>query len=661
MNKALIFVCALVIGISILGFSDHTLKVDFNKVGTKISPTLFGIFIEDINHAVTGGLYAELVKNSSFEYSDPMDGWTINTYGSGITAEVASKTSTSINDVNPNYFSVKIPVNGEWAELSNSGYNGIPLEKGENYDLSLYAKTQNSTNTIHVSLETSNGKICAEGEIKNIGSVWKKYQITLTSSMTSDDGHLTLKFDSVGSIYLNMISLLPSKNFHGMRLDLVSMLKALNPGFVRFPGGCFVNGNTLSNAFNWENSIGPHTDRPTTMDFWGYDQSYGIGLYEYLLLCEYLGAQPVFVINPGMSWQGSKDVQIVPLQDMKKWVQSALDLIEFADGPATGTWGSVRASLGHPKPFDLEYIEVGNENVGQDYYERFELFQRAIKAKYPQIKLIFSVGPNHGGSQFDNAWDWAKEHGVDVVDEHIHATPDWFLTHTGRYDSYNRKGPKVMLGEYAAQTWDKQSTLGAALAEAAFMTGLEKNSDEVIMASYAPLFNRAGWSQWAPDLIWFNGTRVYGTPSYYTQVLFAENRGDVVLPSSVSDNGYAEQGKGYKHLYCVASYDLKGRDIIVKIVNPWPNTEKCRIDLEGNPPLTGNGQSIVLTSNDPVVSHIPFHGRINSVNTFENPTHVAPITKKLTGLSNSFIYTFKAYSLTILKIGTEGISEEDEK
>jgi len=655
LKKTFVFIFILVMGLSIFAFSDQVLQINVNKVGSKISPTLFGIFIEDINHAVTGGLYAEMVKNSSFEYSDPMDGWTVSKYGTGIVVEVASETSISINKVNPNYLIIKIPKNGEWVKIINSGYNGIPLEKNESYDLSLYAKTKNSTSTIYVSLETSNGEVCAEGEINNVGSTWEKYQITLTSSMSSDNGKLIIKIDSVGSIYLNMISLLPSKAFHGMRIDLVNMLEALKPGFVRFPGGCFVNGNTLGNAFNWENSIGPHIDRPTTMDFWGYEQCYGIGLYEYLLLCEHLNAQPVFVINPGMSWQGSNDVQIVPLKDMGKWVQSALNLIEFADGPATSTWGSIRASLGHPKPFDLEYIEVGNENVGQDYYERFELFQKAIKAKYPNVKLIFSAGANYSGSDFDRAWNWAKDHEVDIVDEHIYASPDWFLSNTDRYNTYKINGPEVMVGEYAAQPWNDQNTLEAALAEAAFMTGLEKNSDKVIMASYAPLFNRVDYSQWVPDLIWFNSTQAYGTPSYYVQLLFSLYRGDFILPSSMNDNEYIVDGNNYKHLYYVVSYDSKNKEIIIKIVNPWPNNEKCQIDLNGNISLTGNGQVITLTSNDPVTSNIPFHGRINSINTFENPTHVAPIYESITDISTSLNYTLKAYSLTIFKIETNGL------
>ncbi len=657
MRIIFILTVVFVIGITATIFAelDHVLTVNLDKMGPQISPTLFGIFIEDINHGVTGGLYSDLVKNSAFEYSNPIDGWSLSTYGSNVSVQVASKTSISINKINPNYLSIEISQNGEWVEISNSGYNGIPLEIGESYILSLYARTQKSTSAIYVGLGTLNGKIGAENKIKNIGPVWKKYQITLTSSITSDNGQLILKFGSVGSIYLNMISLFPSKNFHDMRLDLVNMVKALNPGFVRFPGGCFVNGNTLDNAFNWKDSIGPHIDRPTTMDFWGYDQSYGIGLYEYLLLCEHLNAQPVFVINPGMSWQGSKDVQIVPLQDMRKWVQSALDLIEFADAPATSTWGSVRASLGHPKPFNLKYIEVGNENVGQDYYERFEMFQKAINAKYPKVKLIFSAGANYTGHDFDEAWKWAKNHGVDIVDEHIYASPDWFLSNTERYNSYDTNGPKVMVGEYAAQPWNSQNTLEAALAEAAFMTGLEKNSNKVVMASYAPIFNNVDYSQWVPDLIWFNNAQVYGTPSYYVQLLFSNYRGNFILQSSISNNDYTSDDNNYKRLYYVTSYDSKNKDIIVKIVNPWPSNETCQINLNGNASLTGNGQIITLTSDEPVTSNIPFRGRMNSINTFENPTHVSPTYESITNVSTSINCTLKAYSLTILEIETNGL------
>ncbi len=648
----------IVLGMAVFaGSSTRILTVKTNERGTEIRPSLFGIFIEDINHAVNGGLYANLTMNPSFEGSNPWNGWkSVIPAETEDSIEIASDTSISINDKNPNYVKVQSAEMNDPAELINSGFGGVPVEKGRSYDFSMYVRAgEGFRGSVDVAVKAPNGGICAQGGIKRISSNWNKLDLVLKAASTCSDARLVLSFDSTGTVYVNMVTLFPADNFHGMRADLVKMLEKMTPGYMRFPGGCFVNGNTLKNAFNWKNSIGPRIDRPTTLDFWGYDQSYGVGLYEYLLLAERLGATPVYVVNPGMAWQGEKNVQMVPLKDMNKWIQSTLNLIQFADGPTTSEWGKVRASLGHPKPFDLEYLEIGNENVGQDYYERFEMYQKAIEAKYPKIKLIFSVGPNHGGAQFDNAWQWAREHGVDVVDEHIYASPDWFLTHTGRYDSYSRKGPKVMLGEYAAQTWNKQNTLEAALAEAAFMTGLEKNSNEVIMASYAPLFNRVGWSQWVPDLIWFNGTQVYGTPSYYTQVLFSENRGDVVLPSSVSDNGYAEQGKGYKHLYFVTTYDSKTKDIIVKIVNPWPDKETCQIDLKGDSSLTGKGQVTVLSSDDPVFSHIPFHGRMDSMNSFENPTHVAPITKKLTGLSNSFTYTFGAYSLTILKIGTEGI------
>lgn len=648
----------IVLGMAVFaGSSARVLTVKTNERGTKISPALFGIFIEDINHAVNGGLYANLTMNPSFEGKNPWNGWKfVIPAGTADNIEIASETSISINDENPNYVRVQSAGTGGRVELINSGFGGVPVEKGRSYDFSMYVKAgKGFRGSVDVTVEAPNGGICAQGKIDNPVSNWKKRDLVLKAASTCSDARLVLSFDSIGTLYVNMVTLFPADSFHGMRADLVKMLEKMTPGFVRFPGGCFVNGTTLKNAFNWKDSIGPRIDRPTTLDFWGYDQSYGVGLYEYLLLAERLGATPVYVVNPGMNWQGEKNVRMVPLKDMNKWIQNTLDLIQFADGPATSEWGKVRASLGHPKPFDLEYFEIGNENVGQDYYERFEMYQKAIEAKYPKIKLIFSVGPNHSGSQFANAWKWAREHSVDVVDEHIYATPDWFLANTGRYGSYSRKGPKVMLGEYAAQTWNDQSTLEAALSEAAFMTGLEKNSDEVIMASYAPLFNRAGWSQWAPDLIWFNGTQAYGTPSYYTQALFSENRGDVVLPSSVSDNGYAGQGKGYEHLYFVTTYDSKTKDIIVKIVNPWPDTEKCRIDLEGNPSLTGTGQSIVLTSDDPVVSHIPFHGRINSVNTFGNPTHVVPVEGKLNGISASFTYAFEPYSITVLKIGTTGL------
>lgn len=638
----LAFVIANGVRLTFAYSTDHILTIDTTGRGPEISPTLYGIFFEDINHAVEGGLYAELVRNGSFEHSDPWEAWASEV---GAEADVKLMSDMPLNRNNLHYLRIQITETGGLVRLINSGYGGIPIEKNQSYNFSLYARADVPfAGVIRVALEASSGEVCAQGEIEGLGSEWEKYERKLTAVSSCSNARLVLTFDSPGTIYIDMVSLFPAETFHGMRMDLVQMLEDLNPGFMRFPGGCFVNGDSLKNAFRWKDSIGPREVRPTRRNFWGYAHSYGIGLYEYLLLAEYLGAEPLPILNPGMSWQGFQPVEICPLDKMDEWIDDALDLIEFANGPVTSEWGAVRASLGHPEPFDLKYLGIGNENWGRDYFERFELFQQAIKARYPEIKLVFATGTTYSGVWFDMAWQWAKDHGVDVVDEHIYASPAWFLLNTERYDLYDREGPKVMVGEFAAHTGDRRNTLEAALAEAAFMTGLERNSDVVVMASYAPLFNRVGWSQWVPDLIWFDGTRAYGTPSYYVQMMFATNRGDVVLPSSLSNEKYVFLHYKYKHLYHVVSYDSESKDIIIKVVNPWPDTKTCQIVFDGDPPLTGYGQAIVLTSDDP-----------RSENTFENPLRVAPRELQICDITNPFTYTFEGYSVTILRIGTQGL------
>lgn len=623
---------------------DHVLTIETTQRSPEISPTLYGIFFEDINHAVDGGLYAELVRNRSFEHSDPWEGWTTEV-SPGTEASVKVASDTPVSNRNPHYLSVQIKGTGGLVRLINLGYDGILVERGKCYNFSLYARADASfSGVIGVTLETPNGGVCAQGEIEDLGPEWKKHECKLMAVSSSSGAQLVLTFNSPGTVYVDMVSLFPAETFHGMRMDLVQMLENLKPGFMRFPGGCFVNGDSLKNAFRWKDSIGAVEARPTRRNFWGYDHSYSIGLYEYLLLAEHLGAEPLPILNPGMSWQPYQSVEVCPLEDMEGWVDDAMDLVEFANGPVTSVWGGIRASLGHPEPFDLKYLGIGNENWARDYYERFELFQRAIKARYPEIKLVFSTGTAYGGAWFDMAWKWARAHGVDIVDEHIYASPAWFLANSGRYDNYNREGPRVMVGEFAAHTGDRRNTLEAALAEAAFMTGIERNADVVVMASYAPLFNRAGWSQWVPDLIWFNGTEAYGTPSYYVQMLFATNCGDVILPSSLSKEKYVLFGYRYKKLYHVASYSFESKDIILKVVNPWPEHKTCQIVFNADPPLTGYGRAMVLTSDDP-----------RSENTFEHPIYVIPVETSLTHIANPFTYTFKGYSVTILRIATKGL------
>lgn len=514
--------------------SEYHLVIDASRKGPEIPRTLYGIFFEDINHAVDGGIYAELVRNRSFEHRNPSEGW-IFLGDEGVRFSIESDVPLTLQ--NPHYLRIAFPSSGGKGEVVNWGYDGIPLEEGKTYRFSLFARIEGqSPETIRVSLEDVAGKKYAKGEIHALSLEWKAYTLELSPQESCASARLVLQVEGQGAMALDMVSLFPGDTWkgrdNGWRKDLVEMLLALRPGFLRFPGGCIVEGHRLENAYRWKRTIGPVAERPTQWNLWGYHQSFGLGFSEYFLLAEDLGAEPMPVLNAGISCQ-VRGAEFVPLEKMDEWVQDALDLIEYANGSATRPWGKKRAESGHPEPFGLKYLGIGNENWGEGYFERFALFQRAIKERFPGIQLVFSSGTSPAGLLFEKAWEWAKAHGVDIVDEHMYMPPQWFLASASRYDTYDRNGPKVMVGEYAAHTMGRRNNLEAALAEAAFMTGLERNADVVIMASYAPLFNRAGWSQWIPDLIWFNSREAFGTPSYYVQYLFSTNLGDFVLPSTL--------------------------------------------------------------------------------------------------------------------------------
>lgn len=533
----------LVSGYSPCPDPDYYLVVNLDTMGPQVSPILYGVFFEDINHSVDGGLYAELVRNRSFEHPNQLEGWLIEPDNSTlITATV--ETANPLNENNPHYLKLITQRAESGIRIINIGYDGIPVKEEQQYFFSMYARIETQTSVpVRISIEDAKGNVCADGWLEIVGNQWQKYRLRLSAHRDCRDTRLVIRPQFQGGpciLCLDMVSLFPCDAWNGiMRSDLVEMLSDLRPGFLRFPGGCLVEGYSLSNAYRWKDTVGPVENRKTNVNLWGYHQSYGIGFHEYFLLAKYLDAEPVPVLNAGISCQ-VRGAQFAPMNEMKNWVQDALDLIEYANGPATSGWGSKRAANGHEEPFNLKYLGIGNENWGEEYQRRFKLFQEAIKATYPEIKLIFSCPPEYQGPAFDQAWRWARNNEVDLVDEHIYASPEWFLANSDRYDSYDRQGPKVMVGEYAAHVTGRRNNLQAALAEAAFMTGLERNSDVVHMASYAPLFNRMGWSQWVPDLIWFNDKQVYGTPSYYVQKMFSTNRADIVLPSGLfTHEGYA--------------------------------------------------------------------------------------------------------------------------
>jgi len=495
-----------------------TLTVDAARPGSRISPMLWGIFFEDINLSADGGIYPELVRNRSFEDSEKPEPWKLVTTGK-------AKASMAVDDTKPlnpvNRRSLKLTIagaDGGKVSVINEGYWGMAVVKDAEYRLSLSARSGDGLRgPLAVAIEGKSGAKLARGDVDGLTAEWKTFTLDLKSRGTDPHAKLVLSIARPGTIWLDMVSLLPKNTWkgHGLRPDLAEMLAGLRPSFVRFPGGCWVEGDELKWAYRWKRTIGDVAQRVPLWNLWKYYATHGLGFHEYLVMCEDLGAEPLFVINVGMSHREN-----VPMDKMQEWVQDALDAIEYANGPATTTWGAVRARAGHPEPFHLKYMEIGNENGGPAYQERYALFYDAIKARHPGIRLVADVP--------------TEKRPADIVDEHYYSSPEFFMVQSERYDKYPRKGPKIYVGEYAVTQNCGHGNLRGALGEAAFMTGMERNSDVVVMASYAPLLVNANHRAWNPDLINFDSSRVYGIPSYYAQKMFSENRGDVVLPLQVA-------------------------------------------------------------------------------------------------------------------------------
>jgi alpha-L-arabinofuranosidase len=518
-------ICTLisVVGLAIVASaSAATLTVAADKPGHLISPTLFGIFFEDINCSADGGLYAEMVRNRNFEDADVPEHWeALNTGASKVQLSIDS--TTPVSPKNPRSLKVEVgSVEHGRAGVSNAGFWGMALNRGETYSLSFYARGEKGfAGALTVSVEGTNAHSYVRVKTSTLGSEWKAYHFNLTPNDSDPSACLTITTDKPGTFYLDMVSLFPGTTWKGrpggLRKDLAEMLGGLKPAFVRFPGGCWVEGDTMNLAYRWKETIGDPSERRTQYNIWQYHATHGIGFHEYLQMCEDFGAEPLFVINCGMSHK-----EVVPLEKMSEFVQDALDAIEYANGPVSSHWGAVRARNHHPRPFGLKYMEIGNENGGAAYQERYALFYDAIKSKYPDMRLI----ANEWGGRPSNR-------PVEIVDEHYYSSPEFFLHNAEKYDSYDRGGRKVYVGEYAVTEGCGEGNLRAAVGEAAFMTGLERNSDVVLMASYAPLFANVNYKKWNPDLIDFDSSRVYGLPSYYVQKMFSENRGETILPVQV--------------------------------------------------------------------------------------------------------------------------------
>ncbi|MGM0883203.1 MAG: alpha-L-arabinofuranosidase C-terminal domain-containing protein [Bacillota bacterium] len=500
---------------------------------------LFGIFFEDLNHAADGGLYAELIQNRSFEF-DPIDraeyhaltAWEKVERGSG-KAEITVEDSHPLNMRNRNYVAIDIISAGGGVGIMNLGFNsGIPVKEGENYLFSVYARRDASFDEpVKVTVESVDGSVHGEATIMVSSSEWTKYELCITAKATDYSSRLVIVTKGEGKLYLDMISLFPERTFrnrpNGMREDIAALLADLKPKFMRFPGGCLIHDGSLNpddrnSMYRWKNTLGDIAQRPARRNNWSYNQTLGLGYYEYFLFCEDIGAKPIPILPGGYDPHHKR---IVPLDELGPWIDDALDLIEFANGDPSSKWGAIRAELGHPEPFGLEYIGIGNEEVGEPFFERYPYFHRAIKEKYPDIKVINSSGPFAAGGEYDRGWNSAKENKSDLVDEHYYQSPEWFLANYNRYDEFKADEPKVFLGEYAS--WG--NTYYNALVEAAFMTGLEKNAHAVGLACYAPMLCNVDYVNWKPDMIWFNNHEVFGTANYYVQKLFMNHQGDHLL------------------------------------------------------------------------------------------------------------------------------------
>jgi len=494
-----------------------TISVQVDKPSHKIAPTLWGIFFEDINLSADGGIYPELVRNRSFEDSDGPENWKLNGAADG-GSEMAIDSSRPLNPLNRR--SLRIRVGGPF-QLENEGYWGMNVAKDAGYTLKFAARaTDGFSGPLHARIVSSSGKELATAEIESIGNNWDYHTADLRVRESDPKARLEISGSGKGTLFLDMVSLLPKQTWknNGLRSDLAESLDALKPSFVRFPGGCWVEGEDMAHMYNWKKTIGDVDARTPLWNIWGYNATHGLGFHEYLQLTEDLGATPLFCINVGMSHK-----EVIPMDQMGQWVQDALDAIEYANGPTNTFWGGFRAKHGHPAPFDLRYMEIGNENGTRLYNERWALFYRAIKSKYPGMQLVA------------NLWQGnvPRDPKPDLIDEHYYNTPEFFMQQAHRYDNSDRNGPKIFIGEYAVTRNGGKGNLRAAIGEAAFMTGIERNSDVVALAAYAPLLVNVNHRKWNPDLINFDSSRWYGLPGYYVQKLFSGHRGDVVLPTTV--------------------------------------------------------------------------------------------------------------------------------
>lgn len=650
LRKFYIILVCICISCQLTAQTTQVFSVKANQVKAPVQKTMWGIFFEDINFGADGGIYAELVKNRSFEFATPLMGWKeqkLNNAQGSILIINRGEQST-----NPRYarFTVR---SATGYGITNEGFRGMGITANQQYDLSLLARATEGSTKLRIELVSANNQKLAETSISLAGNEWKKYTASLTATSTDPKAKLNIWFEGTGVLDADMISLFPKNTWKnrpgGLRADLVQLLADMKPGFLRFPGGCIVEGRELDTRYQWKKTIGAVDDREVIVNRWNtefrhkltpdYYQSFGLGFYEYFLLSEDIGAEPLPILNCGMACQFNTS-EVVPVEALDPYIQDALDLIEFANGGTDTKWGKVRSQMGHPAPFNLKLLGVGNEQWGEQYIERYKLFAKAIKEKYPAVQLISSVGPNPDGPLFDYLDPTLRGLKADILDEHYYRAPDWFLKNARRYDNYDRKGPKIFAGEYAAQSKavasaDNSNNWQCALSEAAFMTGLERNADVVHMASYAPLFAHAeGW-QWTPDLIWFNNLQSYGTPNYYVQKLFSVNKGTHVVNMTLNN----DIATGQNGLYANACIDSIAKEVIVKIVNTGATPQSSEVSIEGVKKLAATANVEVLKNDD-----------LQLANSFAQPTGISPQPTTISLKGKKLPLTLAPYSFQVIRV-----------
>ncbi len=628
----------------------HSFEVNA-KPGAPVQSTMYGIFFEDINFGADGGLYAELVVNRSFEFPNRLAGWT--TFGNVTVSDVKPA-----YDRNPHYITIETPGHKEkQSGVENRGFFGIGLKKDMTYTCNVTARLHllnGKQAKIRVEIVGDDDVPIDKKSITVTGNKWAKYSVELKSNKTVEKGLMRIFLEGGESIDLDHISLMPGDNWNGLRADLVKDLEDLHPGIFRFPGGCIVEGTDLETRYQWKNSVGDAENRPLNENRWrdtfpyrlfpNYYQTYGLGFYEFFLLSEKIGAEPLPILSVGLAcqYQNADDDPNahVAVDDLQPYIDDALDLIEFANGDTSTKWGKLRADMGHPAPFNLKQIGIGNEQWGEVYPVRLQKFLEQIRAKYPDIKICGSSGPSASGDKFDYGWEQMRKLNADLVDEHYYQTPEWFLENAGRYDNYDRKGPKVFAGEYACHVKDKgneptvaMNNFNAALCEAAFMTGLERNADVVYQATYAPLFAHVeGW-QWRPDCIWFDNLRSVRSINWYVQMLYGTNKGTNVL--SLTENGKAVEGND--GMYASAVYDKDKKQYIVKVANVNDADRSISINFKGVKSLQ-NGTAITLHSDD-----------MDATNSLENPNNVVPKESSVEVSGTNVSVTVPAKSFVVYK------------